>query len=189
MFRLERIKRTDPRILANMENHYSQPKGFVGRNICYAILWDNQYYGSIVGGSATLHLPNRENFINNTPLTSIVNNIFYHVEKVNDKYPRRNFAEFVLKEFRKRVAIDWELSYGDKVLWFESLVELPRTGEIYRRDGWKEIGITKGYTCKRTGGKSTDSWTGKRTWDVENLRPKRVFIRENTSDEIGTVYV
>ncbi len=33
---LVRIKRSDPRILADMATHYSQPKGFVGRNICYA---------------------------------------------------------------------------------------------------------------------------------------------------------
>lgn len=57
--RLEVIKRTDPRILANMSIHYSQPKGFVGRNICYAVLYNSIYYGSIVGGSATKHLPGR----------------------------------------------------------------------------------------------------------------------------------
>jgi len=63
MLLLQIVKRTDARILENMKNHYSQPKGFVGRNICYAILWNNKYYGSIVGGSATLHLPNREMLI------------------------------------------------------------------------------------------------------------------------------
>ena len=59
---LEPIKRTDPRILANMAIHYSQPKGFVGRNICYAVTHDGLYYGSIVGGSATLHLPGRDEY-------------------------------------------------------------------------------------------------------------------------------
>ena len=59
---LEPIKRTDPRILANMAVHYSQPRGFVGRNICYAVVNDGLYYGSIVGGSATLHLPGRDDF-------------------------------------------------------------------------------------------------------------------------------
>ena len=120
MLLLEKIKRTDMRILENMKDHYSQSKGFVGRNICYAILWDNKYYGSIVGGSATLHLPNREKHIGNTNLNNIVNNIFYHVEKINNEYPKRNFAQFVLSEFRKTISNDWKNKYGDNVFFFES---------------------------------------------------------------------
>lgn len=45
MIELEPIKRTDPRILDNMAIHYSAPKGFVGRNICYAVIWG----GSVTG--------------------------------------------------------------------------------------------------------------------------------------------
>lgn len=177
MLILETIKRTDPRILSNMKVHYSSPKGFVGRNICYAILYDDIYYGAIVGGSATKFLPNRNEYFNNCNLNNIINNIFYHVEKVNGDYPIRNFTVEVLKEFRNAVSLDWEKKYGDIVYGFESLVELPRTGEIYKRDGWDEIGITKGFTCKRIGGKGTDNWTGKRIWDTTNLRPKRVFAK------------
>lgn len=170
MLVLEQIKRTDSRILANMTIHYSQPKGFVGRNICYAILWDNIYYGSIVGGSATLHLPNRNEFFNidKSKLNNIINNIFYHIEPNNGEYPRRNFANFIIKEWRKIVANDWKLKYSDEVIGFESLVELPRTGECYKRDGWSLIGQTIGYTCKRTSGKGTDDWSGKRVWDTKN---------------------
>lgn len=50
MIVLEKIKRTNPRILANMKVHYSQPKGFVGRNICYGVFYEGIHYGSIVGG-------------------------------------------------------------------------------------------------------------------------------------------
>ena len=176
---LERIKRTDPRILANMKVHYSQPKGFVGRNLCYAVLYNNIYYGSIVGGSATLHLPNREEHTGKINLNNIINNTFYHIEKVNGQYPTRNFGEYVLKQFRERVSLDWKERYGDDVIWFESLVELPRSGEIYRRDNWLEIGVTKGFTCKRFGGESTDHWSGKRVWNTTELRPKKVFLRKN----------
>jgi hypothetical protein len=161
-----------------MKIHYSQPKGFVGRNLCYAILYDGVYYGSIVGGSATLHLPNRKDYTGEINLNNIVNNIFYHIEKVNDSYPKRNFAEYVLKRFRERVSLDWKERYGDDVLWFESLVELPRSGEIYKRDNWLEIGLTKGFTCKRVGGESTDGWGGRRVWNHTDLRPKRVFLRK-----------
>jgi hypothetical protein len=160
-----------------MAVHYSQPKGFVGRNICYAILWNDVYYGSIVGGSSTLHLPGRNEFFNNAPLNTKVNNIFYHVEKVNSTYPIRNFAVLVLKIFREKIIVDWKSKYGDDVIGFESLVELPRTGEIYLRDGWTELGLTKGFTCKRVAGKGSDSWSGRRVWNIKDLRPKRIFVK------------
>jgi hypothetical protein len=161
-----------------MVDHYSKPKGFVGRNICYAIMFNDVYYGAIVGGSATLHLPNRHEVLgtSKTDLNSIVNNIFFHIEKVNGKYPIRNFSQAVLSLFMKTITKDWESRYGDKVVGFESLVELPRTGELYLRNGWTLVGQTKGFTCKRTAGKGTDEWSGKRIWDVNNLRPKHVFI-------------
>lgn len=180
MIKLILIKRTDPILLKHMEDHYSKPKGFVGRNICYAIYYNNIRYGSIVGGSATLHLPGRNDFFNidKSCLTKIVNNIFYHVEKIDGKYPIRNFTSKVLKLFRDQIKQDWLAKYQDEIIGYESLVELPRTGECYRRDGWCLIGQTKGYTCKRSSGQSTDSWTGRRVWNTKELRPKLVFCRK-----------
>jgi len=176
MIILERIKRTDKQILQNMSVHYSQPKGFVGRNICYAVIFGDICYGTIAGGSATRFLPNREV---KGSLNNGVNNIFYHLEKQQGKYPARWFTVKVLSEYRKQVEKDWREKYGDEVLWHETLVELPRTGMLYKKDGWIEVGVTKGYICKRTAGQGTDSWTGKRIWDTKNLRPKRVFIYGN----------
>lgn len=184
LLELKTIKRTDPRILANMAVHYSAPKGFVGRNICYAIMFNNIYYGAIVGGSATLHLVGRDEFFGITKQTKkamllkIINNIFYHIEKYNGHYPLRNMVPCVLAEFRKRISHDWRAKYGDEVIGFESLIELPRIGDAYKQDGGQEVGITKGQTCKRIAGKGTDGWTGKRVWDTKNLRPKRVFVRK-----------
>lgn len=167
-------------MLKNMVIHYSQPKGFVGRNICYAVWFEDILYGHIVGGSATRFLPGRNEFFGKDfSLNNIVNNIFYHIEKKNEEYPIRNFAPKVLNLFRQVVALDWLTKYGDKVIGFESLVEKPRSGECYRRDGWKMVGETVGYTCKRVAGKGTDSWTGKRVWNTKNLRPKLVFARLN----------
>lgn len=167
-----------------MAVHYSQPKGFVGRNICYAILYNDVYYGSIVGGSATLHLVGRDEYFKLTKegkmskLNNIINNIFFHIEKVNGKYPVRCFSVKILKLFRCIIQVDWEKKYGDIVMGHESLVELPRTGDVYLRDGWKLVGQTKGFTCKRVAGSGTDNWTGKRIWDTKNLRPKLVFVRD-----------
>lgn len=133
MLSLIPIKRTHPKILANMSDHYSQPKGFVGRNICYAVVYDMEYYGAIVGGSTPKHLAGRTYTV---PLNSIVNNIFFHVE---GPYPIRNFVGRVLATYRKRVELDWFLKFGDFVEYHETLVELPRSGECYKRDGWESL--------------------------------------------------
>lgn len=180
MIRLEMTKRTDERLLCLMQRHYSQPKGFVGRNICYAVLWEENYFGHIVGGSSTKFLPGRNQFFgisHTSDLVHIVNNIFYHIEPF-EKYPVRNFTSKVVSVWREAVVQDWHEKYGDEVWGFETLVELPRSGELYRRDSWLEVGTTHGYTCKRVAGKGTDSWSGKRVWDVKNLRPKTVLVRK-----------
>ncbi len=104
MLKLIQTKRTDYRLLERMKTHYSHPKGFVGRSICYAILYDNIYYGHLVGGSATRFLPNRNEFLGITikNLNNIINNIFYDISKVNNTYPKRNFSSFVVREFVKK---------------------------------------------------------------------------------------
>ena len=176
---LQITKRTDARLLERMSIHYSEPDGFVGRNICYAINHSGIYYGHIVAGSSIMNLFGRNEFfgITNTQLNNIVNNTFFNVSKVNEKYPVRNFTTWILKQFRKEVVVDWKEKYHDKVIGFETLIELPRKGECYRRDKWEPISITDGYTCKRLGGQGTDSWSGKRVWNTTHLRPKLVYCR------------
>jgi hypothetical protein len=174
------VKRTNPQLLEEMKRHYSQPKGFVGRNICYSVLVDDHCYGHIVAGSATRFLPGRDEFLGIEclkNLNKIANNIFYHIEPKDGKYPERNFTTKVLIEFEKRIYGDWKQKYGDGLIALETLIELPRTGECYRRADWTKVGTTKGFTCKRIAGKGTDGWTGKRVWDTKNLRPKLVFIK------------
>ncbi|SRR6266487_2184058 len=172
-------KRTDERLLTRMAMHYSKPRGFVGRNICYAIMYDNKYFGHIVGGSATRFLPHRNEYfgVSLENLRNIVNNIFYSIAPVDEKYPKRNFTSACVKLFMKTIVRDWELKYGDRVIGFETLVAKPRTGELYLRAGFECIGETVGYSCKRAGGIGTDSWTGKRVWETrkELLQPKIVL--------------
>ena len=131
---LVQTKRTDSRLVCRMANHYSHPKGFVGRNICYSVEYNGIYYGHIVGGSATRFLPGRNDFleIKLDQLNNIVNNVFYNISKVDGAYPRRNFTSYVLNSFLDRIAIDWRAKYGDEVLGFESLVEKPRRSEERR---------------------------------------------------------
>lgn len=186
MLELKQTIKFDLDLQKDMANHYSKPKGFVGRSICYKIYCDNIYYGGIVGGSATKFLPGRNEYFNNIykwweggwELNNIVNNLFFHIEKQNDKYPMRNFSQEILNLFKATISKDWFNKYDDKILGFETLIELPRTGEIYKRNSWDLVGQTIGYTCKRVAGKGTDSWSGKRVWDTVNLRPKLVFVQK-----------
>ena len=179
MLELIRTKRTDPRLLERMSTHYSQPKGFVGRNLCYAVLYNNEYYGHIVAGSATRFLPGRNEFLGLglEDLNNIINNIFFNVNPVRQKYPERNFTTKILQCFVDRARQDWYAEYKDECLGFETLVEKPRTGDLYVKAGWKIVGETKGYTCKRIAGKGSEKWGGKRIWntDKKQLRPKLVL--------------
>lgn len=181
MMRLKLVDKVNPSLKEMMTHHYSHPKGFVGRSLCYAIYYDNHLYGFIVAGSSPKWLPGRDEYfgIKKIQIQSIIDNIFFHIERKDGRYPIRNFVPKVIALWRRRAARQWKARYGNKVIGFESLVEPPRTGECYIRDGWVQVGITKGFTCKRTAGPGTDSYYGRREWDRENLRPKLVFCRRN----------
>ncbi len=177
---LKIISKSDKNLQESMQKHYTKPKGFVGRSICYAIYYNNTLFGHIVGGSSTLYLKGRNEFfkIDKTKLNNIVNNIFYHIEKVNNRYPLRNFTTKVLRAWREQISVDWQQKYGDKVIGFESLIQPPRTAALYKKDNWCHVGTTIGYTCKRVSGNEKGIFkTGKRVWNTDNLKPKLIFCR------------
>lgn len=183
MIELQRIKKYSPQLSYWMSVHYSQPKGFVGRSLIYLIVVNGQAYGAIAGGSAFRHLDGRDQFFQ-APLNNIVNNIFYHVCRHDGQYPCRNFTTRVVTLWRERVREDWECAYKDPVLGYETLVELPRTGELYTRDGWVQVGTTVGHQLKRVAGKAKEKWEGAEKWNGHRvwlkdvpLRPKRVLVR------------
>lgn len=161
-----------------MSIHYSHPKGFVGRQLIYKIYDEYNFLGVIVGGSATLHLPGRDEFFGNDYcINGIINNNFFHLI---DNHGDKNLGTKVLSIWRKKVVVDWEDKYKDKVIGFESLVELPRKGSMYKADNWTLVGQTKGFTCRRVPGTETGIFTGgKRVWntDLDQLKPKLVFCK------------
>lgn len=171
MIKLVRTNKSDPLVKEAMRVHYTHPKGFVGRQILYKIYDDDVYRGVIGGGSATLHLPTKS-LLDGIPLTNIVNNMFFHLSS-----SRKNLGTQCLKQYRKQIALDWLDSYGDKVEAFETLVEPPRTGAMYLADNWVYTGMTKGYSCRRVSGVSTDGYSGRRIWNTTELHPKLVFVK------------
>ena len=134
-----------------------------------------------MAGSATKHLPSRDTFLGfaaSDVLNRIVNNTFFHVERVDDKHPFRNFMPTIVSLWEHAVVMDWRAKYSDDVIALETLVEPPRTGECYLRVGWTLLEkMTRGQTCRRVAGRGTDSWSGKRVWDMKNLRPKHILMK------------
>ena len=159
-----------------MSIHYSHPQGFVGRQLIYKIFNDNQFLGVISGGSATLHLPGRNEFFSEQfNLNRIINNTFFHIVEGHD-IP--NLGTQVLSLWRKQCCDDWRSTYHDDVIGFETLVELPRTGAMYKADNWTLVGQTKGFTCRRVSGIEKGVFSGgKRVWNTTDLRPKLVFCK------------
>lgn len=105
---LRLINKTDPQLLEEARRHYSQPGGFPGRVVAYAVELDGIRYGSTIGGSATMWLKGRDEFFGfaglkgNDPsrisaVNRIVNNTFFHIEPGENGYPMRNFATAVVK--------------------------------------------------------------------------------------------
>jgi len=178
MIELTRIPKSDLRLRVWMADHYSKPRGFVGRQLIYLVSVRGVVYGATVAGSAGLFLPGRNEFFPGASIHKIVNNTFFHISKKGGSYPVRNFATAIVAKFRSVVALDWPLNYGDDVEGWETLVEPPRTGELYLRDGWQHVGTTKGFTCRRVAGPGTDDYSGARVWDTKNLHPKLVFARK-----------
>ena len=111
-------------------------------------------------------------------LIALLITFFYNVSPVHTKYPIRNFTSKVLNSFEEQSRFDWKKKYGDSVIGFESLVLPPRTGELYLRNSWVVIGVTKGFTCRRVSGPSTDGWGGRRIWDTKNIQPKLVLAKK-----------
>lgn len=178
MIHLERTKKSDEYVQYLMSMHYSHPKGFVGRSLIYRIYNGIQLVGVIVGGSATLHLPGRNEFFGSDfNLNHIINNTFFHIE---NNYDDKNIGTKILSMWRKQVIIDWREKYEDDVIGFETLVELPRSGSLYKADNWTQVGITKGYTCRRVSGQEKGVFGGKRIWNtnIDELRPKLVFCKK-----------
>jgi len=182
--RIDQEIKTDAadRLLQNMLVHYSQPNGFMGRVFIYEIWYDGVFYGHIVAGSATRGITPPQPLQKNEHLNHIINNTFFHIEPdPRTGYPTRNFSSFVLESFLARAQTDWEeepFSNGKhyKVWAFETLVDPnrgegmdPRTGEVYRRVGFEEIGMTKGYECWRE--------EGERVWSKEPTCPKIILWR------------
>jgi len=147
---LERVKQNNPEAIRYITNHYTHPRGFIGKNSTHLIKVDGLVCGVIVGGSTSLHLTGRfEFFGEDCDIQNIINNRLFRLEL---NIP--NLGTQVLKLWRKVVVEDWKLRYNCNPIGFETLVKPPLNGAVYRADNWVFGGMTKGYTAKKFGHKN-----------------------------------
>tara|TARA_R100000808_G_scaffold16757_1_gene37590 strand:- start:264 stop:1139 length:876 start_codon:yes stop_codon:yes gene_type:complete len=147
--------------------HYVGSKGTIGRQFHYIVYYDGNAVGAISAGSAVFAHKKRDTILNVSKdekkggLRNIVNNTMFRMTRPSNEAP---LATEVLQMWKERVEIDWTTKFGDVVRCFETLVEPPRWGGIYKLDGWKRIGDTAGLGARRPEGHGTfgKNSTGKR---------------------------
>ena len=147
--------------------HYVGSKGTIGRQFHYIVYYDGNAVGAISAGSAVFAHKKRDTVLEvgkdekKGGLRNIVNNTMFRMTRPSNEAP---LATEVLKMWKERVEIDWTTKFGDVVRCFETLVEPPRWGGIYKLDGWKRIGDTAGLGARRPEGHGTfgKNSTGKR---------------------------
>ncbi len=166
----------NPFIQLLWREHYVGSKGTVGRQIHYTVYYNGRAVGAISAGSAMFAHRKRDKILGVTKeeqsrgLRHIANNTMFRLIRPKDQPP---LATDVLKIFRELVQKDWLKEYGDFVRAFETLVEPPRWGGIYKIDGWKKIGMTAGLGARRPEGHGT---AGKASTGVRQIVrvPKKI---------------
>jgi hypothetical protein len=130
----------------------------------YIVYWEGNAVGAISAGSAMFAHKKRDRILGigkdekKGGIRHIVNNTMFRMTRPKEAQP---LASDVLKVWMAVVKEDWLNDYGDYVRAFETLVEPPRWGGIYKILDWKKIGMTFGLGARRpeghgtAGGKST----------------------------------
>ena len=164
---LQRTEFNNPYIQLLWREHYVGSKGTVGRQMHYIIYYKQKAVGAISAGSAMFAHKKRDRLLSITKaeqksgIRHIVNNTMFRLTRPKEHPP---LATDVLKIWKERVKQDWLSEYGDYVRAFETLVEPPRWGGIYKLDGWRKVGVTAGLGARRPEGHGTagKASTGKR---------------------------
>lgn len=164
---LQRTEFNNPYIQLLWREHYVGSKGTVGRQIHYIIYYKQKAVGAISAGSAMFAHKKRDKLLEITKeeqksgIRHIVNNTMFRLTRPKENPP---LATDVLKIWKQQVKKDWFDDYGDFVRAFETLVEPPRWGGIYKLDGWRKVGVTAGLGARRPEGHGTagKASTGKR---------------------------
>ncbi len=164
---LQRTPFHNPFIQLLWRQHYVGSMGTVGRQIHYIVYWNGSAVGAISAGSAMFAHKKRDHMLEigkdekKGGIRHVVNNTMFRMIRPKDVPP---LATEVLQKWMDIVKVDWLNEYGDYVRAFETLVEPPRWGGIYKLANWKKIGLTFGLGARRPEGHGTagEKSTGRR---------------------------
>lgn len=141
---LVRVAKSDQLFGKLFFEHYPNSKGIPGRSLCYLIYNDNILLGIIGVNSPPKNYKIFTKYFNSVDEIHYVNNNVFRLI-VNEK----NIGTQVLKVFRRKIKIDYELKYGDELVGIVTFVEPPRNGAVYKADNWDYLGETQGKRMTR----------------------------------------
>lgn len=131
--------------------HYLGFGGAVGQNLQY-VIQDKQgrRLACLVFGAAAWKCQDRDRFIGwsveqrQKNLALIANNTRFLVLP-SIRVPR--LGSWIWGQIRRRIALDWQLKYGQRIVLLETFVERARfAGTVYRAANWQRVGVTAGRT-------------------------------------------
>lgn len=139
---LERVSPTTASYAAFWARHYPGSKGAIGRQLHYLVWlgYSPRLAGIIAAGEPMFRCAPRDRHLGlelapgAPPPPWLVSCVAFRLE---DAPP--GWASEVLSVWRARVRCDWLTQYGVQVRWYETLVEPPRIGTCFVRDGWKRL--------------------------------------------------
>ncbi len=166
--RLVRRKEVGAWKQAMSEQHYLGFRGIVGESLKYVATVGDEWVGLLAWGAAALKVESRDRWIGwdacmrRERLRYVVNNVRFLLLR---GWNIRNLASRVLAANCRRLSNDWEVFYNHPVLLAETFVDISRfVGTCYKAAGWDEVGLTLGFTRKRSG-------------YTYNGQPKKVLVR------------
>lgn len=151
---LERVSPSARAYAAFWARHYPGSKGAIGRQLHYLVWLDGRLLGIIAAGEAMFRCAPRDRALGlklgdgEPPPGGLVACSAFRVEDAPHGVPSQ-----VLALWRARAAADWCSAYGSAVRWWETLVEPPRIGTCFVRDGWRRLARrTAGVGARRPDG-------------------------------------
>jgi hypothetical protein len=138
---------------AHMERfHYLGDVALVGESLRYAAFIDGQLVALLGWGSAALHNAPRDRYLGwgeaskRANLCQVVNNVRFLILPWMAGQ-QRHLASQVLGANLRRLARDWQATYGHSVLLAETFVDRSRfVGTCYRASNWLCVGETEGWS-------------------------------------------
>jgi len=151
--------------------HYLGYQKAFGEQVHYVATVDGTWVALLVWASAALKLKPRDVWIGwddiakSNRLNLLANNVRF---LVLPGWETPNLASRVLALNLKRLSRDWQKFYGHPILLAETFVDGGRfQGSCYKATGFREIGLTRGFSRSRTG-------------YTANGRPKKIFVKPLT---------